>query len=111
VSTATRDKKATTVQNYETMNQKGHDKASYNYSSKHSTYFADQNTKAAASASRMSSAKGHGGQSLKVFSNSISVAKTRPQTSYGPKLPAQKPYFVRFQHRRAQGMQRDQSLR
>lgn len=91
VSTATRDKKTATVQNYPSRNQRAQDQISQNYSSKQSTYFVDQNTKLAGS--RMSS---KGGQSLKVLSNSISVSKSRPQTSYGPKFPTRKPYFVRF---------------
>lgn len=86
VSTATREKKIATAQNAGTLTLKGHDKQSNNYSSNRSTYYGDQNTKAAASASRMSSAKGHGGQSLKIFSNSLNASKTRPQTSYGSKF-------------------------
>lgn len=56
----------------------------------------DQNTKGGTSAFRLRSAKGNGGHSLKVLSNTTKEPKSRPQTSYGANLGTQKPYFVRF---------------
>lgn len=106
VSTATRDKKTATVQNYPSRNQRAADQMSGNYSSKQSTYFVDQKM----AGSRLSSMKG--GQSLKVLSSATTAAKSRPQTSYGPKFPTRKPYFVRFQERRSgHAMRNDPSLK
>ena len=112
MSTATRDRKTTVGQNIATRNNRGHDQTSNNMSSKHSTYFIEQNIKNVGSASRMSSTKG---RSLKVLkgSQTIQVQNLRPQTSYASQLPTKKPYFVRFQSRGASHnrMRNDASLR
>jgi len=115
LSTATRDKKTTTLNNYATVNQRGLEMFSNNASSKQSTYF-DRYPKVIESGTRINSAKDQGDQPGRTLSQSTSANKTRPQTSYHSyqnKFPTKKPYFVRFQQRReARGnIQRDPSLK
>lgn len=112
VSTATRDRKTTMGgQNAATRNARGHDQTSHNMSSKQSNYFIEQNIKNTGTASRVSSTQG---QSLKVLqgARTIQVPNARPQSSHARSFPTRKPFFVRFQDRKASnGMRNDGSLR